>query len=366
MDYPRELEQRLCRLLGRKYCIYVAGATAGMVLALKAAGIRNQLVALPAGVCTNVPLAVLYSGNVPLYLDHEAVALGMSPDDLAIRGGAAKAVIAVHAYGNPCLIEPISAWCRQQGSFLLEDLAPALGASLNGRPVGSFGDAAVVSFGAGKIIDVGGGGAVLTDDPALAEAVARLNKALPMPGKQIEEAELLGSVHTRLYNAHYGIDLNAHAQSYLNKALRLEVGFVHQPDPELARRACHALDDLSNNITLRRSKWGKLAQVLTQTQLPNVTIHPLQEGATPWRMNLMVSHGRDEVLKHLLAADLKVSSWFPPADLYLVRDRGDGDGNTPIASRIGREILNLWVNDEVDENYPCYVIEVIKKALGYK
>ncbi len=366
MDYPHELEQRLCRLLGRKYCVYVAGATAGMVLALRAAGIRNQTVALPTGVCPNVPLAVLYSGNTPLYLDHESETLGLSPEDLVKRGGGAKAVIAVHAYGNPCMIGTISAWCKQHGSFLLEDLAPALGATLNGQPVGSFGDAAVVSFGAGKIIDVGGGGAVLTDDIALAKAVSTMNKALPRPGVEAKKVELLGSLHTQLYNAHYGIDLNVQSRLYRDKALSLEAGFVHLPDPELARRACHALDGLSATVLLRRTKWEVFAQILSQASLPNVSIHPLQDAAVPWRMNLLVEPGREKVLKHLLSNKLKVSSWFPPSDIYLVTGRGDGDGNTPIASKIGREILNLWVNKEVGEDYPHNVTEAIKKASGHK
>lgn len=363
MDYPRELEQRLCRLLGRKHCVYVAGATAGMVLVLRAIGIRNQPVALPAGVCSNVPLAVLYSGNIPLYLDHEPIVLGMSPEDLEMRGGAAKAVIAVHAYGNPCQIEPLSAWCRQHGSFLLEDLAPALGATLNGQLAGSFGNAAVISFGAGKIIDAGGGGAVLTDDPALAKDVENLNNALPMPGIEVEEVESLGRFHTRLYNAHYGIDLNAQAQPFRDRAIGLEAGFVHLPDPEQARRTCHALEGLAANKILRRSKWDRLAQILTHAQLPNITIQPLREGDVPWRMNLLMSSGRGATLKHLLAAGLKASSWFPPSDLYLVPGRGDGDGNTPIASKIGREILNLWVNDEVSEDYPRHAVEAIKQGM---
>ena len=363
MDYPKELEQRLCRLMGRKYCIYVAGATAGMVLVLRAAGIRNQPVALPAGVCSNVPLAVMYSGNIPLYLDHEPAALGMSPDDLAIKGAAAKAVIAVHAYGNPCMIERISAWCRQRGSFLLEDLAPALGATLNGQPAGSFGDAAVVSFGAGKIIDVGGGGAVLTDDPALAKAVETLNNALPAHGVEVHEAESLGNLHTKLYNAHYGNDLNARAQPFRDKALVLEAGFVHLPDPERARMACHALDDLATNIILRRSRWDRLAQLLANARLSNASIQPLRTGDVPWRLNLLMSSGRGAVLKHLLAANLKVSSWFPPSDLYFVPGRGDGDGSTPVASKIGREILNLWVNDEVGEDYPRRITEAIKQGV---
>lgn len=363
MDYPRELEQRLCRLLGRKYCIYVAGATAGMVLVLRAAGIRNQAVALPTGVCSNVPLAVHYSGNTPLYLDHELVTFGMSPEDLEIRGGDAKAVIAVHAYGNPCLIESISAWCRQHGSFLLEDLAPALGATLKGQPVGSFGDAAVVSFGAGKIIDVGGGGAVLTDDPVLARAVASLNRALPMLGIEAEKVESLSSYHTQLYNAHYGIDLNAHSRLFRDEAFGLEAGFVHLPDPEFARRACQALDGISANMLLRRTRWDGLAQALAHAHISNVAVQPLQQGSVPWRMNLLIQSGRGEVLKHLLATGLKVSSWFPPSDLYFVPGRGDGDGSTPIASKIGREILNLWVNDEVCEDYACHVTEAIKQRL---
>ena len=71
-------------------------------------------------------------------------------------------MIAVHGYGSTCDIQSIINICRDKHIPLIEDLAVAQGATVDLRPVGSFGDLSVVSFGSGKIIDVGHGGAVFT------------------------------------------------------------------------------------------------------------------------------------------------------------------------------------------------------------
>ena len=355
-----KLEASLCCLLGRKFCVYVSSATAGISLALQAAGIQRQKIGLPAGVCVNVPLAVMYSGNTPIYLDHEVDTLGLSPEDLLSSGERFAGVIAVHAYGNPCKMDRIATICRERNSFLIEDLASALGAAIDGCPVGSSGDAAVVSFGAGKVIDVGGGGAVLTDDASLAREISSLARSLPIAGTASQAVDEMSSWHTRIYNDHYGANLNSYAPIFLEKALLLKRGFLHQADPAYASKALVELDQLPLVLQQRTSKWRELADQLEHAAIPGISVHQSVTGTAPWRLNAFVEKGRDAMLKTLLGNNLKASSWFPPSDLFLVPERGDGDGDTPVASRIGREILNFWVTNEVDELYPGQIVKILQ------
>lgn len=340
-----------------------AGATAGIALALRALDVHRRSVALPAGVCANVPLAVLYADNFPAYLDCEPETLGLAPAALrAPRPDGLGAVVAVHCYGNPCSIEDIAAHCRAAGLPLIEDAAAALGAVAAGRPAGGWGDISVISFGAGKTIDVGSGGAVLTDDAALADEIRRLEAKLPPADAALaREVEELSRWHTALYNRHYGRDLNRHADEFAARAVRLRDGFVHRCDAAFADSARQALERLPTLVGRRRARWEALYARFERLGRPDIVPHPGVAGYAPWRFNLFFRSGRDSVLRHLLQAEIKVSSWFPPADLYLRPGRGDGDGDTPVASRVGREILNLWVNDEVGDDYVHRVCEEIVK-----
>ena len=84
------------------------------------------------------------------------------------------AVVAVHLFGHPADIERIAALCADRGVPLLEDAAEALGSRYHGRSCGTFGRAGVLSFNGNKILTTGGGGAVITNDAALARRIKHL------------------------------------------------------------------------------------------------------------------------------------------------------------------------------------------------
>ena len=78
-----------------------------------------------------------------------------------------RAVMLAHTLGNPFDLETVSAFCKQHNLWLIEDCCDAVGATYNGKPVGTFGDIATVSFYPAHHITMGEGGAVLTDKPKL-------------------------------------------------------------------------------------------------------------------------------------------------------------------------------------------------------
>jgi len=111
---------------------------------------------------------VRYVGATPVFVDSDRASWNMDPgllaeglDDAARRGRLPRAVIAVDLYGQCADLEPIAAACRRHGVALVEDAAEALGATYHGRPAGSFGDLAVLSFNGNKIITTSGGGMLL-------------------------------------------------------------------------------------------------------------------------------------------------------------------------------------------------------------
>lgn len=347
----RSLEHALCKLHQQSHAILTANATTGLVLALAALGLRGKRIGIPNSVCPNVPLAVLLSGNRPFYLDVSMRDFGIDSDALVRHGGELDAVIAVHAYGNVCDMPAIAEFCRSRGLPLIEDLAVAQGARLAGQPVGSFADIAVVSFGAGKIIEAGHGGAVLTSQHGVMNEMLVLVAGLPTPQADAERAvHEFGRYHTDLYNRHFAAGtVNAHCVEFKARAVGLErhiLGrFVDSYRPAIAER----LERLDATLQLRRQHAEKLERLLAPYESSGLSIHHPPDGSVPWRFNVLIA-GQDRLLRSMLAKKLKVSSWFPSADMFF-EDRDSSGIATPVADEIGKRILNLWVNEDADDAY---------------
>jgi dTDP-4-amino-4,6-dideoxygalactose transaminase len=344
-----QLELLLCQVHQKSYCHLVGNATAGIYLAIVALGLRGKQVAIPNSVCPNVPLAVLLSGNTPLYLDISRENLGIDIHALKSMDDSVDAVIAVHAYGSICDLSEISTFCKSRNIPLIEDIAVAQGAKIEGRPVGGFSDIAVVSFGSGKIIDVGHGGAILTDNlMILGEVVAHEVVFSDCQPSDKDAIDAFGHYHTKLYNEHYGPNINAFSSLFKKRALELGKHILYKFDYAYQPIIKERLEMLDSLVDLRRNKAETLERLLASYE-PNIRLFYPPAGSVHWRFNLFINN-RDNLLKLLLAKNFKVSSWFPSADLFF-EDRTLSGINTAVSDSVGDQILNLWVNEEVDIDY---------------
>lgn len=125
--------------------------------------------------CWSVPSAVVKAGLKVRPVDIETGCLGLSPE--AIPDAVSEKTLAVvftHLFGVPGRIDAVEKACRESGVLLVDDAAQGLGAALGGRPLGSFGDAGVLSFGRGKCVTTLHGGAAVIRDKTLRQAARRL------------------------------------------------------------------------------------------------------------------------------------------------------------------------------------------------
>lgn len=163
--FERSLEQRT----GRASAIAVSSGTTALELVLSALGVgRGDEVIVPALTFAAPAAAVLTVGAVPVLCDIDPRSWTIDPraaqDLLTSR---TKAVIAVDLMGHLCDYEGLA----ELGTPIVEDAAQAHGARTANGPAGSFGIASVFSFHVNKAITSGEGGAVLTDDPEVADRV---------------------------------------------------------------------------------------------------------------------------------------------------------------------------------------------------
>ena len=179
-----ELERIAASVSGVVYAVGLTNGTAALHLCMKAAG--ERLYGKPAVghgalegkrvFCTDLTFAatlnpVVYEGGIPVFIDTETDSWNMDPDALERAFECypdVRLVVYAELYGFPGQVDRIKAVCEKHGALLVEDAAEALGASLHGKPCGSFGDYGAISYNGNKIITGSSGGCLLTDDLTVA------------------------------------------------------------------------------------------------------------------------------------------------------------------------------------------------------
>jgi dTDP-4-amino-4,6-dideoxygalactose transaminase len=168
----REVEIDLAARAGAAYGVGVANGTDALVIALRALGLEpGDEVICPAYTFYATAEAIAAAGCVPVFVDVLADTLCLDPDAVsAAIGPRTRAVMPVHLFGHPADNPALHAICQKHGLFLVEDAAQAFGASLDGAPCGSVGDAATFSFFPTKNLPAfGDGGMIVTSDAGVEE-----------------------------------------------------------------------------------------------------------------------------------------------------------------------------------------------------
>lgn len=179
----RELEERLQNHSGARYCISCGNGTDALELALAALDIGpGDAVIVPAFTFVATAEVVARSGATPIFADVDAVTFNMRPDSAAMAihaarelGLRARCIIPVDLFGQPADYSAINRLAEMHGLTVVADAAQSFGATWRGRKVGSLADITITSFYPSKPLGCyGDGGAIFTDDAALAEVLYSL------------------------------------------------------------------------------------------------------------------------------------------------------------------------------------------------
>ncbi|MFL5582404.1 MAG: lipopolysaccharide biosynthesis protein RfbH [Gemmatimonadaceae bacterium] len=175
--FARQFEREFARAFGTRGSTMVnSGSSANLVAlsaltspALKDRRLRpgDEVITVAAGFPTTVN-PILQNELVPVFIDVTIPTLGPDVAQLqAALSDRTRAIMIAHTLGNPFNLEAVTAFAKRHDLWLVEDCCDALGATYAGRPVGTFGDVATVSFYPAHHITTGEGGAVMTNRPAL-------------------------------------------------------------------------------------------------------------------------------------------------------------------------------------------------------
>jgi dTDP-4-amino-4,6-dideoxygalactose transaminase len=170
-------ERSLAAYVGCREAICVNSGTSALHGALLCAGVTagHDVVTVPY-TWISTCWAISYAGARPVFVDIDRSTCGMDPARLeSAITPATKAILVVHLYGHPVDLDPILEIANRRGIAVIEDCAQSIGASYKGRQTGTFGIVNATSFYPGKNLGAfGEGGALLTDDAAIAARARRL------------------------------------------------------------------------------------------------------------------------------------------------------------------------------------------------
>lgn len=164
------MEQEAADFLGVKYGILANSGSSAGLLALSALELPvGSEVIIPATTFPTIFNIIVQLGLVPVVVDSKLGTYNLDPDELETAiSDKTKAIICVHAVGNPCDMERIMGIANKRNLYVIEDNCDGWGGTINDKRVGSFGQISFTSFHAAHIVSMGQGGGIFTNDPELA------------------------------------------------------------------------------------------------------------------------------------------------------------------------------------------------------
>jgi perosamine synthetase len=332
---PR-FEAGIAALAGRREGVACSSGTAGLHLGVRALeiGEGDEVITTPFSFVASAN-CLLFERAVPHFVDIEEDSLGVDPSLVeAAATPRTKAVLPVHVFGRPCRIEAIEQIARRRGWSILEDSCEGLGSSVDGRPLGNFGDVAVFAFYPNKQITTGEGGVAITDDPAMADVM----RSLRNQGRDTDGTWLR---HVRLgYN--YRLDEMSAAVGVAQLERRAEMQAGRQRVAAAYERELGGKDWLR----LPRAGVGEVVDWFVYV----VRLHP--------------DIDRDRVIGRLAELGVPARPYFSPLHLQpFYRERfGFRPGDFPVTERVAASTLALPFSSRHTDEEVRYVAQALAEA----
>ncbi len=330
----RELEARIADYVGAKHCVAITNGTIALEIAIRALGLSGEVI-VPSFTFIATAHALHWQGITPVFADIDPETHCLDPASVErLITPRTTGVIGVHLWGRPAPVTALETVAREHGLALLYDAAHAFGVSVDGKMVGSFGDAEVFSFHATKFFNTLEGGAVVTDDDDIAHR-ARLMRNFGFVG---EDAVASDGTNGKM--------------SEISAAM----GLVN-------------LDGIQTFIDVNRRNHEAYTRELAGLQ--GVSVLPMPEGDTSnYQYVVLVvdppcARGRDEILARLRAENVLARRYFWPGAHLMEPYRTlypEAAQHLPVTRRIANSVIVLPTGTAVDLDDIRSVARIVRSA----
>lgn len=314
----KTFEKEFAEYCGASYAIGVASGTDALILSLLACGVgAGDEVIAPSHTAVATIAAIELTGARPVLVDIDLARYTLAPEQVALAiTERTRAIIPVHLYGCPADMNPILEIAAKKKITVIEDASQAHGASIRGRRVGSLSEIAAFSFYPTKNLGaVGDGGAVVTNDPALAEKVRLLRQ---YGWKQRYVSQIKG-MNSRLDELQAGF-------------LRIKLRHLEEWNQRRRHLASLYIDLLSGS---------------------DVTLPPQPTDVEPVFHQFVIRHPKRDALRETLRAQGIHTLIHYPHPVHLQPgyvNLGLGRGSLPKSEQAADEVLSLPMYPELTED----------------
>jgi perosamine synthetase len=345
--FERELEAET----GAAHVVATATGTAALHAALLALGVRPGDEVIVSSLTFIAPVnAIRYCGAWPVFIDAEpehwqmdvkrveeflaprAVRTDAGLTDV-VNGRRIAALLPVHILGHPCELDGILALARKYGLAVIEDATESLGATYRGRFVGHHGDAGCLSFNGNKTITTGGGGAVLTNSTAVADALRHLTTTA-----KVDPVEFIHD----------------------------EVGYNYRLTNLQAALGCAQLEGLAERLRRKRLIADRYRMWLKDVPGIRMPEEAPWARSSWWLSSIVVDaehYGMDsrQLMRALAAQGVDARPLWQP--IHRSPAHADVDRvECPVADRLHRDVLNLPSSAQLREDEQERVVDVIRRS----
>jgi dTDP-4-amino-4,6-dideoxygalactose transaminase len=324
-------EQSFAAYCGTRHCVTCSNGTTALHLAMRCAdvGPGDEVITTPFTFIATA-WAISYCGATPVFVDIDPDRRTIDPAQIekAVTNKT-KAILPVHLYGLVADMDPINEIARRHGLAVVEDAAQAHGATYKGKKAGQLGAMGCFSFYPTKNLGAfGEGGAVVTDDDALADRLRRLRNH---------------AQRERYY--HEEIGYNYRMESFQGAVLSVKLPYLDRWNA--ARTACAK----------------RYSELLADLPIKLPRIYP--EATSVWHAYVVELDNRDKVRERMAAAGVDTGLYYP-LPLHMQKPYlplGYKPGSLPVAERISERCLALPMYPELADDQVETVARALRQAI---
>ena len=328
----RAFEDEIAGYVGAGHAVAVNSGTDALHLALRAldVGPGDEIITTPfTFIATSEAIAMV--GATPVFVDIDPLTFNIDPTQIERAiSPKTRVILPVHLYGSPAPMTEIVRIARHHSLAVVEDCAQAIGAEVDGRKVGSFGEVGCFSFYPTKNLGAyGDGGMITTNSPTLAARIGSLR------------------VHgSRVKYVHDELGVNSRLDELQAAILRVKL-----PHLEARTRARRGL----------AARYGEALDTVAGIVVP---VEAPGSRRVYHQYTIRIAD-RDAVQRQMTAAGIQTVVYYPvPLHLQTVHaNLGLGAGSFPHAETAAREVLSLPIYPELSEAKQAAVIDQLRKAV---
>jgi len=335
-----EFEKAFAAYLGMRRAVAVNSGTSGLHVVVRALGLGpgDEMITTPFSFVASANCA-LFERARPVFVDIDEATWNLDVGKLeAAVTDRTRLLLPVHIFGRPMPMDEVERVAKAHDLPVVEDACEALGATYQGRKVGTFGRAATFAFYPNKQMTTGEGGMIVTDDDRFADLCSSLRN-------QGRDAGAGWLAHARLGYNYRLSDINA----ALGLAQLVRLPEFLRMRSDVARRYLEKLADVEELVLPAPYEDGELSWFVFVVRLADRFTH----------------EHRDAVLESLRRDGIGCNNYFTPIHLQpFYRDLGYKPGDFPVCEKVSERTVALPFYNRLTEKDQDLVVERLKSAIA--